>query len=332
MTESLLLDVIIGLTLVYILTGIIASSIAEGFSQFLKLRGENLKEGIHSILDGTSNSADYKRLMKDNSSWGAAFYNHPLINSISRYEKSWPSEINSTTFVQVVEDIIFDRDSALRSTGNLTIALDGLKNKKVELEKKKENNPSSTIINDQIKSLEHLISFLSAIIAQSNGNIDEFRKNLAAYYDEFATRIISWYKRNITYWIWGISFTICLFLNLDSIQIAKTLYHNPVLTDKLLVVVNKIEKDSTRKFNALTSPIDSLNQNKENLIEAYIALQTLPIGWSSFDPKLKKCENPVPYFLLKFIGILLTAIAASFGSDFWYKVLTNLLKLRSSKE
>jgi hypothetical protein len=53
----------------------------------------------------------------------------------------------------------------------------------------------------------------------------------------------------------------------------------------------------------------------------------LPLGWSADD--VKTVSTPVG-FILAFMGWLMTALAVSMGSPFWFDMLQRLINIRSA--
>src|SRR5690348_10762127 len=74
-----MLDVAIGLIIVYIVLSLLCSSVNEGLETFLKNRSRQLERGIREILDDPDGTKVTHQL-----------YNHPLVTSLfqGRYEAS----------------------------------------------------------------------------------------------------------------------------------------------------------------------------------------------------------------------------------------------------
>src|SRR3954471_23449432 len=84
MFGSVIVNVAIGLILVYLLLSLIASSIREGLEGRLKTRSTHLERGIRELLHDPSGTT----LASD-------FYNHPLIYSLFRGEYD-PTQIKQS--------------------------------------------------------------------------------------------------------------------------------------------------------------------------------------------------------------------------------------------
>ncbi len=123
---STILDVAIGMVLLYYLLSLICSTINEWMANLFKLRANTLSEGIASLLNDTATQAVIKtftnepfirflrnRQFPELAGLTKEFYAHPLIASLGRKSKdAQPSYIAASTFVQVVLDLVVPRTGA----------------------------------------------------------------------------------------------------------------------------------------------------------------------------------------------------------------------------
>ncbi len=96
------IEVLIGLSLVYLLLALIVSAITEWWSSLFGMRAKNLRTAVRQMLDGLSGSELTDR-----------FFTHPRIVALSRGRKL-PSYIPAKTFVDVVMDLAKDKDMAAK--------------------------------------------------------------------------------------------------------------------------------------------------------------------------------------------------------------------------
>lgn len=82
MLDHPIVDVALGLILLYTVLSLFASVVKEWISTFLGLRAKNLEKGIQTLI-----STDY----------AAKLYDHPLVSTLVT-EKKLPSYIGSGTF------------------------------------------------------------------------------------------------------------------------------------------------------------------------------------------------------------------------------------------
>ena len=86
MLGSTLLDVVIGITFIYLFLSLIGSALTEFFANIRQLRAKNLEQWVLSTLDGPK----AKEL-------GDKFYEHPLVKGLMQDGRK-PSYIPSRTF------------------------------------------------------------------------------------------------------------------------------------------------------------------------------------------------------------------------------------------
>src|SRR6266700_228292 len=125
MFGSVVLEVAIGLTLVYLLFSLICSAINEFIARLLKWRSKTLEDGIKSMLEGLTDA--------EGKSVANRIYDTPLIRGLIGKGKALtktdlkPTYIPSRTFALALLDIVApsqkDRpatfDSVRTSIGNL---------------------------------------------------------------------------------------------------------------------------------------------------------------------------------------------------------------------
>ena len=90
MLDHPIVDVALGLFLLYSTLSLVASVVKEWVSSFLGLRAKNLQEGIQTLIG------------EDHAS---RLYGHPLVSTLAK-EKKLPSYIGSGTFASVLVDLL----------------------------------------------------------------------------------------------------------------------------------------------------------------------------------------------------------------------------------
>src|ERR1051325_1252865 len=87
------IEILIGLSLVYLLLALIVSAITEWWSSLFGMRSKNLRVAIRQMLDGSSGSTFTEK-----------FFAHKRIVALSRDGKL-PSYIPAKAFVDVVQSL-----------------------------------------------------------------------------------------------------------------------------------------------------------------------------------------------------------------------------------
>jgi hypothetical protein len=309
MFGSAFLEVIIGLTFVYILLSIVCSALNELIAQVFKMRGKVLKDGI-------------KRLLTDDEIRNK-FYRHPLIKSLGKEPKNGdvvrPSYIPSHTFALALFD---------------TIAPAGQKVKQGP-EPKDPNNkiPVYAAIRNFSELRETVARLpegemrmaLLSLIEASNNNLEQVRKNVEAWFDSAMERVSGWYKRQIQWIMLGLAFMVTGIMNADTITLTSSLWQEPALrqevvaaADRYIAVTENVKEnenpnDAKKSQEVLQQKLKDLKQLK------------LPLGWSK-----ESSPHSFTEWVAKIVGLIFTAFAVSLGAPFWFDLLNKFARLRGS--
>ncbi|HKF50623.1 MAG TPA: hypothetical protein VKB38_24880 [Terracidiphilus sp.] len=236
MFGSSMLDVAIGMALIYLVLSLIASAIQEGIAAFAQSRPANLLKGVQSLFSG-DNGPDGKSLV-------ASLYDHGLIRGLYRDltrdsgKKSalrpldrfkmlvqkllgldagtagsavanpilLPAYIPSRTFALAMIDILSPAD------GGAGVTLEGLR-KVLSAALAEESNKNN-------KALEAI----SALADSAGDDIKVFQKRLEDWYNDAMDRISGWYKKHTQNLLLLIGLALAIAFNVNSIVVAKTLW------------------------------------------------------------------------------------------------------------
>ncbi len=308
MFGSAFLEVIIGITFVYILLSIVCSALNELIAQLFKMRGKVLKEGITRLL----NDGEIRK----------KFYRHPLIKSLGKEPRNKdvvkPSYIPPHTFALALLD---------------TIAPAGQ-----QVEKPDPNDPTKKItvyasirdfseLREAVAKLPEgeMRTALLSLIEVSNNNLEQVRKNVGAWFDSVMERASGWYKRKIQWIMLGLAFMVTGIMNADTITITSSLWQEPVLRQEVIAAADQYvieaenDKGNEEPGNA-EKPQEVLQQSLKDLEKL-----NLPLGWSK-----ESIPNGITGWVAKIVGLIFTAFAVSLGAPFWFDLLNKLSRLRGS--
>jgi hypothetical protein len=164
---------------------------------------------------------------------------------------------------------------------------------------------------------------LTNLIEDGQGDVDRIRSNIEHWFDNKMDRASGWYKRKAKLVMLVIGFVLAIGLNVDSIHVAQALWKDQGLRD---AIVAQAQADmggvQSQSFTILKGELDGLK---------------LPIGWDLSAGKKDDTAGQatsdkacMTYWLIAFLGWLITAICVSLGAPFWFDALGNALKIRSS--
>lgn len=291
------LDVAIGLVLMYTLLSLICSTINEGISSLLALRAATLKGALNNLLGD-----DFAQKVFD----------HQLVKGLVQKNRlPWkrrPSYIPSRTFVLTVLDSLGQANGAGFPA---TVA-----EVRAGVEKIGEVNP-------------RVGRALMALVDEANGDLEKLKENVTNWFDSSMQRVSGWYRRQVETIILVIAILLSFVAGIDSILVAKTLWSNPALRAMAVAAAEKAVDDPPPGLppQGSTPPAArSLDQVSEDMKTLQTQLDSLelprvPYVWGeSFGDWLKA----------HFLGFVITAAALSLGAPFWFDLLNKLVSLRSS--
>jgi hypothetical protein len=199
---------------------------------------------------------------------------------------------------------------------------------------------------------------LAALISQ-NADMDKIRMEIERIFNASMDRLSSWYKKNAKIMSFFIALAVCAALNIDTIDISVKMWKNKAQAEQFASfaadagkmfekdvsgqIMLRNRADTLARVNVVVVPAggeaparDSLNVKGavQQIITTYDVLTDLgiPMGWSN--DNIPSCEGGVWWtivlWLLKVIGIGLTAVATSLGAPFWFDILSRATPLKKS--
>ena len=196
MFNSGILDVAIGIVFIYLLVSLIVTAVNELIAAIFKMRGRVLWQGLCTLLPSGTN--------KEN--MAEEVYRHPLIAGLSHDGR--PSYIPSHTFALALLDVISG------GTGHIA--------KPNQLQGKIDLLPAN------------LRRSLNLLLHESKGDLEKFRMNIEAWFNDSMDRVSGVYKRKVQYALFFLAFLLAIFLNIDTIVLANRLSHDSALRAALV--------------------------------------------------------------------------------------------------
>jgi hypothetical protein len=160
---------------------------------------------------------------------------------------------------------------------------------------------------------------VSALADEAAGNIDRLREGIERWFDEGMDRVAGWYKRWTQAMQFGLGLALAVALNVDPIQIAKTLNDNEQL--RAAVGAQAVAMSAAGSPDAVTETAEA----RLNDMQVRLAATGLPLGWEG-TAKSYFAEH----YLWVVFGWLLAALAGSLGAPFWFDLLKKVANLRAS--
>jgi hypothetical protein len=216
-----------------------------------------------------------------------------------------------------------------------------------------------SVTHPQLKqSLYAILHSMPATLWQKENELELIRQNLEAWFNANMDRLTGWYRRRAQAMVFAISLLLALVVNLDSIHLAGSLWKQPDLREafssQLAGLIGSIGSQSAAAPDGQWQSLQSL-----------LGTIDLPVGWIGTPVEMRTAAAPdVPAgactlfpaqendiygvllsqqcyplvntpllqnmtgWLLKFLGFLVTGLAASQGAPFWFDILKKFVNVR----
>lgn len=311
MFGSTILEVIIGMLFVYLLLSMLCSAIGEYLEAKWNNRAKLLRKGIELLLNDTTGSSSMD-LAKQ-------LYAHGLIRPLYRDANTLPSYIPSRTFALALWSMATEGESGVTTDLRQIRATVG-----------------------KLPQQELRIALLT-LIDEANGNLDRARANIEDWYESAMDRVSGWYKRRTTYTMLALGIAISAATNADTINLATALARNSALRDAVVAAAQQrlATTDAGVAPNQQSGPSGSGDADAREAAAAQAVAHAhgevtalgLPIGWKGWDASaddLRRAPDTIMDWVLKIVGVLLTAFAVSQGAPFWFDLLNKVMVIRST--
>jgi hypothetical protein len=361
MFSSAIIEVGIGLVLVYILMSIIVTQVNNVLVGFLNLRAEHLRDGLERLI--TDENLRYELLT------------HPMIN-IVQSEMSLGQKPNLrkrlSGAARTGVEMVFAPHLAKRSDTTNTsyvepsvfadVVIDALvKNPELLAQLKNVQVPQLiNLLKDRVDDV-NLERTLEALLSTAN-TIDEAKAKLVTWFNNGMGQLTDLYRRRVQYVSFMVGLLLSVVLNIDTVYMAQTFWNDPSTRQIAVSAAQTVVRDEQQ---ILTQTADNASEEAQ-LSESVVRVQqsisdlfdlNLPIGWYNLDPSVGTTDliiltdpatdgrnfwNIIPtnqslggwlaFLAVKVVGWILTAFAVMQGSDFWFNLLRQLTGQRSQSQ
>lgn len=202
MFGSQVLEVVIGLTLIYLALSIGCSGIKEVIAGIFSLRANTLAQGVRSMLKNGPN--DYT----------SKLFAHPLIAGTAP-EGQRPSYISARMFSAALLDIVAPADpNRPRTMQSLRSGVSQIPEAKLR----------ATLLN---------------ILDSAGGDVETARLKIEHWFDDTMERVSGWYKRTAQQIIFVAGLLLCAAVNADTLMIVKELWSDQALRSAVVAQAEK---------------------------------------------------------------------------------------------
>jgi beta-lactamase superfamily II metal-dependent hydrolase len=293
--DSVIIEVAIGLFLVFLVFSLVVAAINELFAAFSQQRAKSLRRAIGRLIGAKLTDELYK---------------HPFLNALrprNRDPAMMPHDVFSLTLLDLV----------LPDSIGTDVATDEL----LETLKKIENTGLG-------RSLELLLR-------EARNDLTKFRQGIERWFNDAMDRLSGWYKVRARLLSLVVGLVVVILFNADTLLIAKTLWGDDALRSAVVAQAEAVTAEgATPGESGGTDDLGKAFDEVANSLQRVDELQ-LPLGWSfqDGDPRWVSGHGALAVtgsWLGKALGWLITAAAISLGAPFWFDLLSKLVPIKSA--
>jgi hypothetical protein len=308
MFGSGVLEIAIGLFLLYLILSTVCSAVNEAISALFTQRARTLQQGIRAMLNDPKGNG-----------LAAQFFAHPLIKSLQKPGSNQPpSYIPAHLFATTLLDIV------VPNSGSMTF--DAIR------------KHIATIPKDHPLVTEELKTSLQLLVDQTEATGRNTRERLEQWFDNAMERTSEWYKRRQAQHIVIIALLLTILLNADTFMIGSALARDQALR-AAVVAAAEARLQAPPGVAGTPTPQEAVDRARAE-IDVLGALG-FPLGWTNvplLSPPPPAHAKPLPTDIprdlgdgiKKLLGLLVTAAALSFGAPFWFDLLNRVTNLRAA--
>jgi hypothetical protein len=293
MTE--LLNVFVGLFLVYLFFAVVVSAVQEWWSQYFGHRGRFLQLGLARML---ADEAVYVRVLQ-----------HPLIGGLYRDRAARgkpPAYVEPLHFAMAFANVLIRRDA--NAAGGADAA-----QPPVPPELNFANLRAAVC---RLAGQRSPIAYAALpIIDKAEGDLQLALHGLADWYSATMDRVGGWYKAYAQRRLFVFGLLLAAIANVDTIRIFSALNHSSAASAQIAL--------PTR-----------LPIGYACMADAFPAMDARPseTAWTRCADDLHRAVNTSTFSdgLLRVFGWMLTALAGVIGAPYWFSALAKIVNLRGS--
>jgi hypothetical protein len=324
MFGSDVIEVAIGMSLLFLFVSLICSALREGLEGILKTRAKTLERAIREMLDDRTGTTITKKL-----------FDHPLIYSLFPGEYD-PSHLTGKANQKYMPFLQRRNLPSYIPAANFAGAfLDFWARGAIGKGVSRSNKLSPDHLRRSIADLPNDKLRRAALYALdlAQDDIEAAKKNIETWFNATMDRVTGWYKRRTQLVLFVIGLLAAASLNIDAIAVAQRLMRDKPLRAAVVAQSDAIVRGSDRNADLTALSNKNLDQLKSNLDSI-----GYPMGWKDFRPapQFDKCPADKGQCLLTglvlqiALGWLITALAVTLGAPFWFDVLNKFMLLRST--
>jgi len=317
MFGSVVLDAIIGMLALFTVLGICVTTLTEIVQSLLfKARAAYLSDALKLLFAGK-----LKALGADDESFLKQVLDHPLIKAMAP-PGSQPSYLDTGLLAQVVIDLLLHRDD----TTTLDIPLE-------ELNKTLADSIAKIPCAHLQRALSTMLATAMAKASTTQELLCAFKTRLEHWINAVMDRAQGWTRRNAKKVSLLCALVLCLALNINAFDLLKGLTQNAALREASVQMADAVVTANLPATldQQCPKPDEKSQCQSDAAIKALRSLPQGTIGWSVAPTFMAYGSYWGAWLVYWVLGVMTSALAASLGGDYWFKILGQVIRLTGSR-
>jgi len=353
------LEIVIGLIFIYLLLSLLGTTVQELWSSAISLRGKTLLKAVAKLLEvDTAEGMDKASKSKMMQQFRQRIKNSKVYQKYSgrfMWIEQLPSYLSAEQVTALISELMDEESGEQEGAPRAR----GMKAESAEppmltnmVQKDLAKNLSLIHQGGQAQSTVRARGILmepektEEELSKVESIVDKAKLAFKKQYDEIMDRASGWYKRSVQAYLLVFGFLIAFCFDADTFKVWHNLTYNPNSRQELLQLAQGFvdqERINIYTINPDSLPADSLERVSQlrGLIDTllYNEIQKVPsplgLGWGTSIPQQIHDGNwddgpLVLFYLKKFFGWLVTALAISLGAPFWFDLLQKIIQIRNA--
>lgn len=254
--DTRMLDVAIGLVMVFAIGSLLASAIQEGLASWKNSRGKNLKLAIESMGGDDSRVAD-------------ELFKEPLVQSLFISTRGGPSYLSADVFSTALFSLLSKSTSVPMRQGTPGEFLSSI-----------------TVQPGSPTGFGPLLDTLRTLATGVEQDWPAFENRVQAWYEQTGERSIGWFKRDTQRDIFIIGLAIAIVMNVDAIHIGNALWNDPALRESTVQMAKGLSE-----ANAASTAASQVPAQPEVQAQATSTTDAVAAAQAATDEQFKKLKD-----------------------------------------
>jgi hypothetical protein len=329
--DSVVLEVAVGLALLYYVTATLVSGVAEGLTRLMNVRSKTLWSALGRMLDPQSSAG---------SSLGAPFVfqslmpgggGRPLVDATSTVKTTAnaPADLlGELASVPSIRSLDYVTDahtkvanipgkvfaSALMELADTKAAGGSIQQKLTALAANYQGSP--------------LGAYLTTLTTQAGYSMDRLTDEIGSWFDAQMVRVTQTYRKNIKYILAVIGLLVAVVCNIDSLQVADALKGNADLRQVVVATAGQVDPDAGCTIHESDPTKKTLECGLQDLAAFNAMRVVVPMTDGAVErwQKTWSWQTAAPHLL----GLAVTTGAVALGGPMWFDFLMALTGRKKS--